>query len=135
MVQLFIQAGSISTYKCIEARRKKHSVCFDHTASHRAHLVVSFQDVKVTPSLCVSALLKVCLPLHPESSFLLCFIRVSDKHHCIQHHISSSSLPHLSPSMPNSCPPSSPVFLHCCLHDRITSWPCEAHGLKPQTKH
>lgn len=108
-----------------------------HSLTQSTQLVVSFQDVKVTQSLCMSGLVKVLSlsSLYPASSCLLCLIRVSGKHHCIQHQISSSSLPHPSLSMPNSCPPSSPVFFHLCLHERITSWVCGEDGLKPQTKH
>lgn len=92
---------------------------------HHTELVVSFQGGKGTPSLCMSALLKIL-----SLSFLFtllhttcCVGLVSDKHH---------ASPHPSLSIP-SVPPFFLVCLYCCAHVRITSWACGEHGLKPQT--
>lgn len=99
---------------------KEDSVWTIITERHSPPLVVSLQDGKGTPSLCMSAPLQTSVCLSSSPCIMLLVVLVSDKHHTV---FSSKCLVILSFLL---------SFSNCCVHVRITSWACGELGLKPQ---
>lgn len=99
---------------------KEDSVWTIMREKHSAPLVVSLQDGKGTPSLCMSAPLQTSVCLSSSPCIMLLVVLVSDKHHTV---FSTKRLVILSLLL---------SFSNCCVHERITSWACGELGLKPQ---
>lgn len=99
---------------------KEDSVWTTVTERHSPPLVVSLQDGKGTPSLCMSAPLQTSVCLSSSPCIMLLVVLVSDKHHTV---FSNKCLVILSFLL---------SFSNCCVHVRITSWACGELGPKPQ---